>query len=307
MYRIYRFMYGLVGFSRSQTNGFLIFLPLMLIALFSEPLFSRFAAEGMQAHPDDIARLDSIMMSLITKDVSEADTSTVRSPVDPNTASLDDLMRLGLKRDLASRIINYRSKGGKFREKNDMLRIWGMDSLQFDGIRSMIALPEKAPVRELVNTEKPPKIAFRRNEAVSSGTVHRTDINLADTASLKKIYGIGDKLALRILKFRDALGGFVSMSQLKDVYKLDTAVINRIERQYFIDEKFVPRQLDVNKAGQQELATHPYLSSRVAHAIVAYRLNHGEFRTIEELRKIPAIDSAMFQKTLPYLKLDTQE
>lgn len=300
-------MYGLVGFSRSQTNGFLIFLPLMVIILLGEPVFSRFAAGKKRDHTDDIARLDSIMHQLLLSEVPGTDTTLSRSPIDPNTASLDDLVRIGFRRELASRIINYRSKGGKFKANEDILRIWGMDSATYRKIRPMIVLSEITPHR---GKERKDKNLRGLNPAIKPEghrPVQRSDINLADTASLKKVYGIGDKLALRILKFRDALGGFVSMSQLKDVYKLDSAVVKRIESQYFIAENFVPSQLDLNKAGQQELATHPYLSSGVARAIVAYRLNHGDFKTIEDLRKIPAIDSAMFRKVLPYLKLNPQE
>ena len=182
-----------------------------------------------------------------------------------------------------------------------------MDSVVYSRLEPMINLPESIAGRE----GKPIRRGEQRSYPTKTVKVYekrvRQDINLADSASLKKVYGIGEKLALRILRFRDLLGGYVSMTQLKDVYKLDSAVIKRLESQYFIEQDFIPKKLDINNAGQQDLAAHPYLSSGAAHAIVAYRLNHGEFQRIEDLRKIPAIDSIMFRKVRPYLTINARE
>lgn len=301
MYRLYRFMYGLVGFSRSQTNGFLIFLPLLLLILFSETMFIRLRLHPSD-HSPDIARLDSLVSLMSPKKPVETH-SRAGSALDPNTASKEELVELGIRADVASRIVNYRSKGGVFRVRKDLSKIWGMDSVTYRRIAPLIALPETT-IRHSVPASKHPRFpATDKKKPYVTTKIAAQDLNLADTASLKKIFGIGEKLALRILKFRDGLGGFVSMAQLKDVYKLDSAVIHRIETQYFIDDSFVPRRLDINTVGQQELAAHPYLSSGAANAIVAYRLNHGEFKSIEDIRKIPSIDSIMYKKVRPYLKL----
>lgn len=298
MYRIYRFMYGLVGFSRSQTNGFLVFLPLLLVILFSEPVFRRIISLRDPDYSRDIARLDSIMRLMEPAIVVEPSAlSGALVPFDPNLASAEMLEGVGLRKEVVSRIINYRTKGGKFRVKKDLRKIWGMDSLTYARVESFLLLPEN-PERKPLEIE-----SFVRKETSPREKVLREDLNRADTSSLKKVFGIGEKLALRILKYRDALGGFVSMNQLKEVYRLDTAVISRLNKRFYIEESFVPRRLNINEDGRQDLAAHPYLSPRVADAIVAYRFNHGDFKTIEDLRRIPAIDSIVFQKAHPYLKL----
>lgn len=61
----------------------------------------------------------------------------------------------------------------------------------------------------------------------------RVNLNIADTSQLKRVYGIGDKLSERIVKYRDKLGGFVSMSQLKEVYGLDSTVVEDVERDFY--------------------------------------------------------------------------
>ena len=46
---------------------------------------------------------------------------------DPNSASFDTLTLLGLSDKQAGTIINYRSKGGKFRQPGDIKKIFGID------------------------------------------------------------------------------------------------------------------------------------------------------------------------------------
>ena len=191
--------------------------------------------------------------------------------------------------------------------RKDLLKIWGFDSVVYGRIEKYILLPE------VLDKESDPG-GFVDREAFPVRTDTRKndpppleDLNIADSASLKKVYGIGEKLAARILKYREALGGFVSMEQVREVYRLDSSVIRSVNNRFFVHPGFVPRRLDINKAGRLELAAHPYLSSKVAHAIVSYRFNHGEFRRIEDLRKIPAMDSVIFWKAQPYLMVDESE
>jgi competence protein ComEA len=301
MYRFYRFMFGLVGFSRSQTNGFLLFLPLVLLVIFSEPVFRLYQSGKREDFTSDIRRLDSLV-ALLEKhkpSVTRGDSARPAHVVafNPNTAPAEIMLKAGLEKGLVQRIINFRKKGGDFRIKRDLLKIYGMDSSQYLALEKFILLPEQLNNKILSNSGEIRK-------ARGAPIMEMKDVNTADTASLRKIRGIGEKLSLRILKYRDALGGFVSLRQLAEVYRLDTTVVRSIGENFFISKDFVPAQLNINSAGRQELSTHPYISSTAANAIVAYRFQHGEFKTIEDLRKIPAIDSIMFRKLVPYLKLN---
>jgi competence protein ComEA len=296
MYRLYRFMYGVVGFSRSQTNGFLIFLPLVLLITFSEPMYRRWKASQLPDHSSDIRKLDSLVALLGTAAQVKQDSDTGNLTIfDPNTGSAFDLARGGLPSEVVSRIIKYRAKGGQFRKREDLLKIYGMDTTIYSLVAPYIRIVE--PTKVLAKRREPE----REKNSVASRKL-RIDINKADTAELKKVFGVGEKLSMRILKYRNALGGFISMDQLREVYKLDSVVVRHIRQAFFIAPDFSPARLDVNTAGRQDLAAHPYLSAKVADAIVAHRFQHGEFRSIEEFRKIPVLDSILIRKIEPYLK-----
>ena len=66
-----------------------------------------------------------------------------------------------------------------------------------------------------------------RPEAVSKPQ-RLVDLNQASAEEWGQLSGIGPVLSRRIVKFRDALGGFASLNQLHQVYGLDSAVIERV-------------------------------------------------------------------------------
>lgn len=69
-----------------------------------------------------------------------------------------------------------------------------------------------------------------RQEATAEETLPVLDINHATATEWKRLPGWGDVLSKRTVKFREALGGFVSIEQLKLVYGLDPDVVegNRV-------------------------------------------------------------------------------
>ena len=207
-------------------------------------------------------------------------------------------MELGFSERLASRILRYREKGGKFRIKSDLLKIYGVDSAFYDQLYSFIKLPEKeqrvAPNLKKYTVERAP---------APKKVIETLDLNNADTSQLKKIRGIGEKLSLRIIKYRELLGGFVNMNQLKEVYGLDSAVINRCMENLVVLEGFQPIKINLNTSSEKQLATHPYLG-KAAKAIVSYRFQHGEFEKVEDIRNVGTLNEDLIKKVIPYLTVE---
>jgi competence ComEA-like helix-hairpin-helix protein len=133
----------------------------------------------------------------------------------------------------------------------------------------------------------------------------RFDLNLADSARLLKIYGIGPVLSSRIIRYRDKLGGFVRHDQLFEVYGLDSAVVQRVSNSSLIGDSLILRKINLNSDDAEwRLAAHPYLSKSKAKVIVAYRFQHGSFSSVEDIRKIQSIDEKTFLKIQPYLTVE---
>lgn len=295
-----------LSLSHSQANGLLILFPLMLVILFSEPAWRLYVRHRQVDHSADIARLDSMIASWRRHDsfnrsndsqrISRSDPGAKLFHFNPNTIDSNRLMDLGFSAKMASRVVRYRLKGGKFKIRQDVSKIYGLDSAFYSRLYPFIDLPTGvARPAGKAAWRKDPKLPFVKE------VVPPFDINEADTGQLKKIRGIGDKLSLRLVRYRDALGGFITLDQLSEIYGLDTAVISRIREKTFIKPGFVPRHVNINVVSEKELADHPYLERSGARSIVAYRFQHGNFKSLEDLGKIGGLDQKAIRKLIPYL------
>lgn len=283
------------GFSRTESNGFILLIPLLIIILFSEPIYRSLARPSDHDFSAERATLDSLTEILNNSKSIEHESKTAMSTLvplhlfDPNKADIGELTGLGFNNQTATKIIRYREKGGVFRLKKDLLKIYGMDSLHFTALAPYIDLPESILATQKVN-------AYKINPVME-----QFDINTADTLQLKSIFGIGTVLATRIFRFREKLGGFVSSSQLYEVYGLDSTVVVKLLERTYLENDFIPAQINLNTCLENELSAHPYISKPIAKAIVAYRFQHGHFNSVDDIRQIKVIDAAIFSKISPYL------
>lgn len=289
MKRMQLYVRALFGFSRMETNGFLVLIPLTLLLLFSEPLYHAFQPDTPITGID---RTDSLLAWLERQQAPLSHDSIFFQHFDPNTLSREGYVKFGLQDRIADRIARYREKGGRFRRKEDVAKIFGMDSSWYARAKVWMRIPPvESPVKgRMVHTQR----------------VTRSDINQADTTQLQDVYGIGPTLARRIVMFRDRLGGFVTMDQLREVYGLDSTVVDRVKRQFEVKMNFEPRRLNVNTVTLEELNRHPYVSRRQAQAIFAYRAQHAPIDSLGQLAGIPLLDDAWRKKMRPYLVFPSQ-
>ena len=131
------------------------------------------------------------------------------------------------------------------------------------------------------------------------GEVIIRDLNSASKEDLQQIYGIGPAFSERIIKYRDLLGGFASIDQLREVYGLKEETITEIKKTYKVGSP--PSPLDINADSVKVLARHPYISYDLGWAIVNYRKQNGNITSIKDLEKIKAIDRRLLEKLRPYL------
>jgi hypothetical protein len=77
--------------------------------------------------------------------------------------------------------------------------------------------------------------AFRRKKQLPKpGTI---DLNTTTPEALEQLPGIGPTFSQRIIRYRDAIGGFDSVAQLKKVYGLPPETYQEIQAVFFLSEK----------------------------------------------------------------------
>ena len=104
------------------------------------------------------------------------------------------------------------------------------------------------------------------------------DVNIADTAELKKIPGIGSGIAKAIVAYRNRLGGFYSLSQLEEIEYVTPELLK-----WFKLEGGAIRKLDINRWGLDKLRSHPYLNFYQAKVIIEHRRKRGEIKSLSQL------------------------
>ncbi|MFV0469473.1 MAG: ComEA family DNA-binding protein [Dysgonomonas sp.] len=127
------------------------------------------------------------------------------------------------------------------------------------------------------------------------------DLNAADVNTLKRIPGIGDTFAERIVEYRKMLGGFAKVEQLTEVQGISKKKFDNIALFFFIRKKNT--KLKVNKLTASQLSKHPYISDKQSEAIVQKRAM-GRISSIEELSKLADFRAADIQRLKEYISFD---
>ena len=127
------------------------------------------------------------------------------------------------------------------------------------------------------------------------------DINEADSIEFEKLPAIGEKLSSRIVRYRERLGGFINVLQVKEVYGISDSAFNLIFPLLTIDKDFKPKQIDINAVEYPALRRHPYVTHDFAKLVVAYRKVNGAYKGKQDLEKVEELDKEIIQKLLPYL------
>jgi competence ComEA-like helix-hairpin-helix protein len=213
---------------------------------------------------------------------------------DPNTLTIEGWQRLGLSERTSKTIEKYRSKGGKFFKPEDLKKIWGLPEGFYERVKNYISIASVSKQFEQANFSKP--VYEKLEKKIAS-----VNINEADTAAFIALPGIGSKLAFRIVNFRDKLGGFYSVEQIGDTYGLPDSTFQKIKPYLKLDGDV--KKLNINTATKDELKLHPYIKWNLANAVVEYRNQHGNFKSLEELKNIAVIDEVTFAKIVHYLSL----
>lgn len=314
------------GFSRRELNGVCV-LAVVLLLLWGIPRI--FSFRGRETNGDLAVQMTEIDRFLETAAKRESMVShngysasgEQQTPVseisyftfNPNGLNVVDWKRLGLSERQIRMIKNYEAKGGRFRKKADLAKIYAINDADYARLEPYI---EIKPVDSagLERSASPPAGTIDR--AVSSSvpsaspTVGPTaakalhiDLNDADSVDLQYLPGIGPVFASRIVRFRELLGGFHHVSQLMEVYGFDSVRFAGLEKQVYVDTSKI-QKIALNTADYQRLRDHPFISHKLANAMVQYRKQHGPYRAVSDLLRIAIMDEQNFRKIAPYLTLD---
>lgn len=294
------------GFSGTETKGFMVLVILFPIVLILPAFLKIFINQNTTDITVKTKQLDSLVALMEEKIVSweqakynkKATGSVELIRFNPNLVSYEEMLALGLTPKVAGRIMNYRKKGGHFKVKKDFKKIYGLTEAQFNRLKGYIDLPNDYQYKE-----ERPEIIEKEHEFSDKVLNYHFDINQVDEEQLRSIRGIGPTLSVRIVKFRNRLGGFVAIEQVEEVYGLSAEIKEVLQERGYVENDFRPELININHANADELSVHPYITGKLASQMIKYRSQHGAFKNLEQLMNIHIIGKHDYDKLKPYLTL----
>ena len=313
--------------TRQQWLGLAILLLLAVATLF---LLHRFQSSELSsvAQPTDTvlthfvsyqAQQDSVRKAQWKKQYPRDTIAIHLHSFDPNTADSSTLVHLGLKPWQASNMLKYRAKNGRYRKAEDLRKLYGMTDSLYNSLLPYIQIDTLSVVQFRDSLRRCRIQAILRDTAgqdsVPRYVSHKRDtvLNLrtADTTELKMIRGIGSYRAKQIVRYREQLGGFVSVEQLREIKALQPLLTDSLSADsllaHFVLDSVKVEPLRVNHAYIEYLQRHPYLSFEQAKAIYELRRRKVRLHSLEQLRVLECLSDEDLRRLSPYLNFEPKQ
>lgn len=223
-------------------------------------------------------------------------------PFDPNTADSTLLVTVGLKPWMARNLIRYRNAGKVFRCPEDLQRLYGMTDSLYSTLLPFIQIDTAA----LAGSFGMCRVVSGTDTVITAYTprIKRDtilDLNTADTTEFMLLRGVGRFTAMQIIRYRQALGGYYSTSQLYEISEIANDRIDSLLPHLYADTSLIT-PIDVNRASVKQLYSHPYISYKQAEQLYDLRRRKLRLHSPDELSAVFSPDER--QRLLPYLRFD---
>ncbi len=225
--------------------------------------------------------------------------SYVMTPFDPNTVSPKTLLWMGMHAKTVKVLSNFRHKNGKFYKKEDLKKIYGLSAAEYQRFAPYIQFFDNQGFRGKDTTISPSVHNANRFKKTNNKVI---EVNKASLTDFLELRGIGTTFAVRILQRREALGGFTQISQIKEVFGMSDSTYDSILPQLRLENTKIQKIL-INQVKATEIQ-HPYLTRKQAEILIRYRLNHGSYTELNDVRRSRVLPDTVLEKVAPYLSFE---
>lgn len=129
---------------------------------------------------------------------------------DPNSLDTMNGYQLGLSKKQMATLYRYRAKGGRFDQKEDLLKWYGLSESKARALMPWVRINKTATVTQIRN-----KLALNSTWNHQQAKI---DINNTNANDWMRITGLPSYKVKRILTYQKWSGGFTSIHALKKVY-----------------------------------------------------------------------------------------
>ncbi len=272
-------------YNKSQRNGSL-FLGFIILSLQLIYFFYDFSS-------DKIIETDTTEINIFQHQIDslkklKQENSTYKIyPFNPNYLTDFKAYQLGLNVKEIDKLFAYRNAGKFVNSTKEFQKVTGIN----DSLLAIISPYFKFPEWVSKKTKKEIKKEY----------LIKKDLNTTSAKELEGINGIGEKLAKRIIAYRESLKGYTFNEQLYEVYYLDKEIANKVLEQFIVIQKPKIKKLNINNASFKEVLHLPYIDYELTKKIMNYHDENGNYKSVEELKKIDSFPLDKFNRIALYL------
>ena len=283
-------------FTKRQRDGIFLLL-IIVVVLQAISFYSDFKTEMPRVDSQKLLTLNKEWDSL--RKVQSENNKPKIYPFNPNYIDDHKGYVLGMSQEEIDRLLIYREQDKWVNSASQFQQVTGVS----DSLLSMISPYFKFPEWVTNPKSKPEFKAFEKSKPKS--VLEKIDLNKGTSEQLQKVYGVGEKLAERIIKYRNKFdGGFISDVQLQDVYGLSPEVIERILNDFTVKTPRQIKKTPLNTATREQLVTVQYIDYEIAKNIIEARTLREGFKSLDELTKVKDFPVQKIEIIKLYLTLD---
>ena len=197
-----------------------------------------------------------------------------------DTVGVEYLRLIGFSTRQAEALIEYRKRGGGIFSMNELRDCYAVSEEMADSLEHFVILSIKDPYKGLV------------------------EINSADSATLRKVRGIGEKTVVAVMQYRKLLGGFARKEQIAELKCVTEENFLKISEQIYCDSCKISK-IDINFAPASEIGLHPYMTRKALKLILETRESKGGWNSIEEMQMDNIFTEEQARAIAPYLLFGT--
>ena len=287
-------------YNKNQRNGIFL-LVILIIVLQSFIVFGDFSS-------DEKIEIDSPKVVAFHKEIDRLKAIEIENrkpkiyPFNPNYITDYKGEQLGMSIQEIDRLLAFRKTNKFINSKKEFQQVTKVSDSLLNKISPYFKFPDWVVKRNTNLGYNKNVISSRiKKSQKPKQKLSTTDINKATQEDFKSIYGIGEKLSERIIKYRSKLQGFSFQSQIKEVWGLDNEVVQKLNSTFKIVEKPIINKQNINTVSFKQLLKNPYIDYKLCKKIFEYRDEVAELQNISELKNIDGFPLDKYDRIVLYL------
>ncbi|OIQ39948.1 MAG: hypothetical protein BM563_03475 [Bacteroidetes bacterium MedPE-SWsnd-G1] len=287
-------------YNKRQRNGIFFLLILIVVVQF---FYWFWFPNYIGSKTYEVSHTDQVNIEKFQKELDSLEKESIAVskpkifPFNPSFITDFKGYQIGMSTDEIDRLLAFRAKGEYINSTEQFQEVTKISDSLLAEISPYFKFPEWVNKQKTQKKYRPSVTKYEVNHPIV-----KQDLNVATEEDFIKIYGIGETLSNRIVKFRNSIGGFMNDDQLSEVYGLKPEVVLEVLKKYTVLSKPIIAPLNINAATFKEVLRLPYIDYELTKLIFDYRDEVAEIQDLEELKNIEGFPLELFDRIAVYLE-----